>query len=196
MGVITPIDSAVGGTAQQRMGDRIKPKSLTVRGVLALASDDLNTNQTIYARIVIASQKNIKVGSAILGGGIDSAHLLRPAIAGTGNDQVPFSGTTLNLTQPLNKELFRVHYDKIVKLSGCNNTAGAVEQMPGSAVRWSYNFKSLPSAFTFDDGNGDFPNNFAPFVAIGYAFADGTAPDTVTTRLISNISTLLEFEDA
>lgn len=193
------VQQIVSGTsAQQRIGDKLKPKSLTVRGVLALANEDLNTSQDIYVRVVIASQKNIKVGSAI-NGGVDAGRLLRPAIAGS--DMVPFNGNTQELTYPINKELFRVYMDRVFKLTSVAADTGlaghgSVEANAGYSRRWQYQFKDLPASFSYDDGNGDWANNFAPFIAIGYAFSDCTEPDLVTTRIKSNTFSLLEYEDA
>lgn len=189
---------ADGTNAQQRVGDRVKPKSLKVSGVVSFDNNDLNTSQDIYVRVVIAAQKNIKVGSAVTGG-VDTDHLLRPAFAGL--DQIAFDGNTLNLNMPINKELFRVYYDKIHKLTSAQVSTGivgfgSVEANAGYSKRWSYKFKKLPASLTYDDGNGDWANNFAPFLAIGYAFSDGTAPDTVTTRIRSSVTSLLEYEDA
>lgn len=193
---IVPIDSATGSTAQQRIGDRVKPKSLKVKGMLAFDTDAMNTNQSIYVRVLILSQKNLKTGAAVLAGGVDTARLLRPGYAGA--DQISYTGTAQNVSEPINTDLFRVYYDKVIRLTAANVSSGAVETMPVSTARWSYTFKEgkLPASLTFDEGNGNWANNFAPFLAIGYSFADGTAPDTITTRLVSNVSSFFTFEDA
>lgn len=198
VGQIVPIDSATGNTSTQRQGDRISPKSLVVKGVLSYQPDTCTTSQPVYARIVIASQKSIKVGSQVLASAIDANRLLRPGLAGTGNDQVQFTGATMDLNYPINKDLFHVYMDKIVRLNtGIPSSGGYGDSpFPNYCTRWSYKFKKMPTALTFDEGNGDWPNNFAPFVAIGYAFSDGTAPDVVTTKLISNVFSVMQFEDA
>jgi len=185
-----------GVTAYQRLGDRVKPKSLRLKGVISWNSDDCNTTQNIYARILILSQKNIKTGAAVAGGGVDTARLLKPSIAAT--PEIPFSGNTMDLNTPVNTELFRVYMDKTVKLTASLVTGGGREAMPLYSARWSKLFKStnLPASFTYDAGNGDWANNFAPFMAIGYAYSDGSTPDTVTTKLISNVLAVLDYEDA
>lgn len=197
VGAITPIDSATGNTSQQRMGDRIKPKSLTVKGVITFNNDQpLNTTQNFLVRVLILAQKNIKNGSTVLGGGVDTNRLLRPGFAtGVGSDQVPFGGTPMDVMSPINTDLFRVYYDRVFKLSGQLVTGGAREQQ-NCTIRWKYNFKDLPSTLTFDEGSGDWANNFAPFVAIGYAYADGSVPDTLASRLLTNTVSFLSFEDA
>lgn len=193
---IHPIDAAVGSTATQRIGDRIKPKSLTVKGVISYNTANLNNVSDLYVRVIIASQKDIKVGSQILAGSVDTGALLRPGFDVAGTDQVPFNGNTIELQFPINRDKFRVYYDKVFKLSG--RSENGVEAVPGLSRRFAYRFKegNLPASLTFDEGNADWPNNFAPFMAIGYCYADGTSPDTVTTRLITNVFSQLEFEDS
>lgn len=195
IGQITPIDSAVGNNDQQRIGDRIKPKSLKVRGVLALAPDVAQSIQPIFVRVLLLAQKDIKVGSSIIAGNVDAAHLLSPDYnTGPGADQVPYSGGTASVFRPVNTDKFRVYYDKVFKLCGATNVTVQNEL---SCVRWSHTFKKdkLPSALTYDAGNGDWANNFAPFLAIGYSYADGTAPDLVTTRVVSHCDSYLSYDE-
>lgn len=199
VGEITQIDSTTGNTSTQRMGDRITPKSLVVKGCVSLQPSTSTTSVPITVRIIVASQKSIKVGSAVNGGTVDTNRLLKPGFAGVGADQQPFNGNTPELEYPINKDLYRVYYDKTFKIgSGIPGTPGvyAENPYPDYFKRWSYRFKQLPANLTWDEGNGDWANNFAPFVAIGYAYPDGTSPDVVTTRVISNTTSFLTFEDA
>lgn len=195
VGEIVPIDTTTGqNSSTQRMGDRIKPKRLTVKGIVSFKPTTCTTQQDIYVRVIIASQKSIKVGSQVLAGSVDTNRLLRPGFAT--DDQVPFAGETEELNYPINKDLFRVYMDKVYKLNV--GTAGSVEAFPRYSKRWSYTFKekNLPQSLTFDEGNGNWANNFAPFVAVGYAYSDGSSPETLTTRITSSTVSFLDFEDA
>lgn len=183
-----------GTTAQTRDGDRIKPKSLKVRGIVSFNSDDCNTSQNVYVRVLILAQKNIKVGSSVAAGGVDADRLLKPSLVAT--PESPFAGNTFDLLTPVNTELFRVYMDKIIKLAPANVAGGAREAMPMYSARWSKTFKQLPASLTYDMGNGNWANNFAPFVALGYAYPDGTSPDTITTKLIHSVLSVLDYEDA
>jgi len=183
-----------GTTPTRRIGDRISPKSLTVKGVLSWTPAGCNTSQNMYVRVIIASQKTIKLGSQVVAGAVDAAHLVRTGIDGF--DQTNFDGTTRSLNYLMNKDSFHVYYDRIHMLAPNNVGGGGCESMPLYSKRWSYTFKSLPSHLAFDTQNGDWPINFAPFLAIGYAYPDGTAPDVVTTKLITNTNSYLSFEDA
>jgi len=183
-----------GVTAQSRQGDRLKPKSLRVKGLVSLQPDTCTTAQNLYVRILILAQKNIKTGAAVAGGGVDAARLLRPGLVAT--PETAFDGSTEALAYPVNRDLFRVYYDKVIKLAPSVVTGGGREAMPLYSARWAYNFKKLPAGFSYDAGNGDWTNNFAPFMAVGYCYSDGSAGDTLTTRLISNTTAFFEYEDA
>lgn len=190
---IVPIDSTTGDTSTQRIGDRLKPKSLRVRGIISVAPDQ-GSIQNLYVRVLILAQKDIKVGSSVAAGNVDTAHLLKPAfVSAPGLVEVPFRGDTSDVFAPINTDKFRVYYDKVHKL--CPATNATVENTMGS-YRWSYTFKDMPASFSYDAGNGDWANNFAPFCCVGYAYADGTAPDTVSLRIKSTYSSLLTYEDA
>lgn len=193
---IGQLDSTVGNLDQQRQGDKIRLKNMLVRGILALNPQAVQTTQSLFVRVMILAQKDIKVGSQIVAGNVDTAHLMSPDYnTGIGADQQPYTGSTLSTLRPINTDKFRVYYDKVFKLSGASNVTVQNEM---NCVRWSYKFtkSKLPANLTYDAGNGDWANNFAPFLAIGYAYADGTAPDTVTTKIISHCDAYLTFEDA
>lgn len=193
---IIPIDSALGNVDQQRNGDKIALKYMRVKGILALSPTAQTSTQTLYVRVLLLAQKDIKVGAQVVAGTVDTAYLLSPDYnTGLGADQIAFSGNTENIYTPINTDKFRVYYDRVFKLCPATN---ATVQNEMNAVRWSYTFKKskLPVNLTYDAGNGDWANNFAPFLAIGYAYADGIAPDTVTTKIVSHCDSQLVFEDA
>lgn len=195
---IIPLNET-GATALEsstlRIGDRIKPKYLRVKGIVSLNVDNLPLAQRdIMVRVLILSQKGLTNGGSVLAGGVDTAHLLKTGYGQTAQNQVAFTGNTMDLAYPVNTEKFRVYMDKFIKLSPC--APAGTEAINRYSALWTYTFKQLPATLTFDEGTGDWPNNFAPFVCLGYAYSDGTAPDTVSTFVKSNIYTQFEFEDA
>lgn len=193
VGQILPIDSLSGDTSTQRIGDRIKPKRLVVKGVLSQRNGPYNA--PLFVRVMILAQKNIKTGASVSSGGVDTGNLLKPAFPGIGAASAPFTGETIELNYPVNRDLFKVYMDKIIKIAPHRYDA-AVEEGPATCARWGYTFKDLPSSFSYDAGNGDWANNFAPFLAIGYAYANGSTPDGITQQIQSNVFTQLTFEDA
>ena len=179
---IGQLDTTAGfNSAVQRIGDKIQPKSLKVRGCVSIKTDQ-NTTQNLYVRVIIAAQKDIKVASGIIAGGVNTGGLLRPMLnTGAGADEAPYTGSTQTSLQPINTDLFRVYYDKTFLICPASNQT--VENTKGS-FRWGYDFKQLPSNLSYDNTNGNYANNFAPFLAMGYCYADGTAPNIVTGKQI------------
>jgi len=195
IGEIAPIDSATGNTSQQRMGDRIKPKSLKVRGIVTLNQTQATaSNQPLYVRVIIAQQKDVR-NSGNVTTSIDTAHLLHPAFAGVGTDQQAFTGATEDLQYPINKNKFKVFMDKIIRLAPVVSQT-SVEEHPRYTATYKYTFKSLPASLTYDDGAGNWCNNFAPFIALGYAYTDGSSENSTYTRVKHYCFSQLEFEDA
>jgi len=189
------IGEIVQGTDSfNRIGDKVKPKSLLVKGTIALNGGVTGgfTRVPLQVRVMILSAKDVKVGAQILAGSIDTAHLLEPNIAIA--NEVDYSGTTVNALFPVNRDAYRVYYDKTFTL--CGPEPEGTEAVTKFCANWSYRFKKMPSQLTFDNGNGDWANNFAPFLAIGYSYPDGSSPDSLTRRLVSTCYARLDFEDA
>jgi len=188
---LVPIVPQIGpGTdGSTRIGDRVKPLRLTVKGIVSV--DENPDTRPFYVRVIMASQKDVKVGSAV-GTATDPAHLLRTAIPGA--SEIAFSGNREELDYYVNDNKFKVYYDKQFLITPASAASGNPQK--GSQFKFSKTFKSLPSHFSFDEGNGNWVNNFAPFFAIGYAYADGGAPDTVTTRISCEAYARLTYEDA
>lgn len=179
-----------GSAIYERDGDRIKPKSLVVKGMISLNPDYNPDTSAMYVRVVIAQQKDVRCISGYPS--LDTAHLLKPTLAGA--PEQPFNGNEIELAYPVNRDKFRVYMDKTFLITPAGNASG--NPRTGAQKKWSYRFKQLPSTLTFDEGNGDLVNNFAPFVALGYAYADGNRVDTLGLRIQHSVYSQLTFEDA
>jgi len=188
---VVPIVQSIpeGTSSLTRLGDRIKPKSLKVRGVVGLNPDYNPNNKPMIVSVYILAAKDKKTNSLVTAGA-GLADLLKPNIGGT--EQVPWDGTTLRSTYPVNTDKFRVYMAKQFRLAPGSLGGGTREF---DFFKWKYTFKDLPASLTFDEANGDDANNFAPFLAIGWCYTDGSATD-VTPRLTSNCSSILSYEDA
>lgn len=189
---VVPIVGSIpeGNASNERDGDRIKPKSLLVRGFISTNPENNPNNKPMLVHVYILACKDKKT-NALVQAGAGLADLLKPNIGGT--EQVPFDGSTQRGLYPVNSEKFRMYYHTMLLLAPGSVGAGTREF---EALRWSYRFKDLPASFTFDEGAGDDPNNFAPFLVIGYHYMDGTAPEVLNGRVISNAFAQLDYEDA
>lgn len=180
-----------GTTGETRLGDRIKPKSLVVKGVVSLDPLFQPDTKPMYVRVIIATQKDIKLAGSTVGA-VDTDHLLRSANAPA--SEVPFDGTRMALNYPVNNNKFRVYMDKTFLI--CPTASASGFPLTNSQFRFQKSFKQLPASLTYDAGSGDYNNNFAPFIAVGYAYANGSAPDTTSTRINTSIHSILTFEDS
>lgn len=190
-------DVTVGTAGHQRIGDRIRPKYLIVKGKLMYdIGMQGNYIPPSTVRLLILSQKNIKT-SASLSSSVDVDHLLKDNI---GTDVArPFNGTSFDTLAPINKELFTVHMDKLVpmraqieKQMGNDNTVlGYASQR---TYTWTAKLK-CPSWLTFDDGNINCPNNFAPFFCMGAVSDDNSGAFSVNTPYRATIQSELYFTD-
>jgi len=190
--VVPVLGSIPEGTSSlERLGDRIKPKSLGVSGVIGLNPDYNPNNKPMIVTVMILSAKDKKT-NALVTAGAGLADLLKPNIGGT--EQVPWDGTTLRSNFVINKEKFRVYYQRQFRICP-GSLAGGTREF--DFVKWAYVFeqKNMPASLTFDEGTGDDANNFAPFVVTGWCYTDGSAPDVVP-RLVSNTFSQLSYEDA
>lgn len=194
----------VGTGDFQRIGDKVRGKYLYVKGYVQLDQYYLdNTTGTQYlppftVRAMILSQKNIKVGSEV-STRVDVAHLLKDNIA-TGTAR-PYDGDLLDNLAPINKDLFRVHMDRKFKFSwvarGDLTVSGDTGYGVGQERTKYFTVRiKLPATMTFDDGNGNWVNNFAPFLCIGFVNDDGTAKYTVGTPLRVGWLSTAYYEDS
>lgn len=181
---------STGDEIYHRSGDRLKPKGFTVKGHISLNPDNNPDTRPMYVRVVIAQQKDVRCTGDYAD--LDSAHLLKPCLAGA--PEQAFTGQEIDVAYPVNRDKFRVYMDKTFLITPTGAASG--NPRTGGQKKWSYRFKQMPSTLTYDQGNGDYANNFAPFVALGYAYVDGGAPDVLTTRIQHTVFSQLTFEDA
>lgn len=195
---------SVGTGDYQRIGDKVRGKYLYIKGYLQYNLNYLEFstgNQylpPVTARVMILSQKNVKVGSDV-STRIDVAHLLKDNV-GTGTAR-PYNGGILDNLAPINKDLFKVHMDKKIKLNWVQrgdqtNTGDTGFGVGNDRTKYFTCRIKLPATMTFDDGNGDWANNIAPFLCFGAVNDDGTTKYTVGTPFRLGWISTAYFEDA
>jgi len=183
-----------GADDYNRVGDTIRPTKLVIRGLVSMDRTYATDNKVVLVRIVVLSSKatkNLTATTSLFG--TYSGELLHPNLDG-GPQVKSFAGDQNDLHYPINTDLFIVHYDKVHRIAMVAADGGSLEENPAGYFRWSKTIK-LPAKLTYDVG-ANTPNNFCPFYGIGYAYADGTSPDTVTTRIVSNTDCTLYFKDS
>lgn len=198
---IAPESSASSGasTGNLRSGDKVRPRSLIIRGTVQWDGEYSAHNYCPPAtcRLMILTQKNIKVGSTSPMTTPDLAHLLKDNV---GTDVArAYGGNPWDNFAPINTELFKVYMDKKIKmLPFYTPNVGGIGFSAGTQRTYSFVKKiKCPATLSYDDGNGNFANNFAPFLVFGGTFDDGTAPATLTyTPWRVRVESILDYEDA
>lgn len=198
-----PVLPSVGeGTAgHNRVGDRIRPKYLIVKGHLQYDhAFQGNFAPPSTVRVLLLSQKNIKISSDV-SSRADISHLLKDNI---GTDTARgYTGAMFDNLAPINKDLFTVHMDRKFKMlpqlyTGLGNSSDTnTKTLSGTQRTYTFVKKiRCPKQLMFDDGNGNVPNNFAPFVCMGAVTDDGSGPFSLNTPYHLTVQSVLYFTDA
>lgn len=187
----TPVTS---GSSYGRIGDKIAPTGLYVRGQVGLVTPS-TSNKPIMVRILVLQLKGQHYWPSAQSAWTSGAYaaLLKRNDEG-GVENVTFGGLSQDLYTPVNKDVFEVLGERYIKLQG--HVDGSVESSPRNALAKNFNMKiKTPAKLTYGATANIYPENFAPFVSIGYAYMDGTAPDTIQTPLIASVYGNLYYKD-
>jgi len=190
-------DVTEGTDGHQRIGDKITPRYLIVKGKLhysqSVAGNYINPST---ARLFILTQRDIKLSTDV-SSRVDIDHLLKDNI-GTDVGR-RYNGGPFDNLAPVNKDQFKVLMDRKVKLRaqiekqlGDNNT------VIGYASQKTYTFYckiKCPATLYFGDGSGNTPNNFAPFFCMGGVNDDSSSPWTLNTPYHVTVQSELYFVD-
>lgn len=187
----------------QRIGDKVSGRTLYIKGHIQYNTAYINNPRVDYymppstVRILILSQKNIKSNLQIPSApGVDVANLLKDNVA-TGSGRAYVGAMTDNLA-PVNKDLFKVHFDRKVKMNSIYQSSdgtGTGGWVGLKTVYFTCKIK-MPKTLCFDTTNGDNPNNFAPFFCLGSVLEDGSSPFSVGSPYRVTFLSTAYFEDS
>lgn len=192
-----------GPASYQRLGDKIRPKYLLVRGYVAIQST-VPVETAARVRLMIVSNKsdrnsNPAVAAALPLGALlnDNLVSLAPSVAHG------YRGFASDDNSSLNTEQFIGHADKHFDLVQAGKTAAPPIQGTGAMSVYRY-FKikvKCPASLNFTDPNGDYPTNFCPYLLIGYSYPEGWSfppadPDPLSGQIRIYWRSTLYFEDA
>lgn len=183
----------------QRNGDKITGKYLIVRGKVQWDDSYLLSNGQTYmppstCRVLILSQRNVSNNGQIPAQ-IQDQYILKDNVGvGTGRN---YGGGPWDNLAPINRDLFKVHMDRKIKLNWVHpvNAATTVDQGVVGNDRTKYFYCRIPvkKVLKFDSSMGtpNAPVNFAPFFAFGAVCDDGSSAYTAGTPYhVSWLSTL------
>lgn len=191
----------VGDESWQRNGATIRPKQLVIKGTIAIRATENRAIRPLV-RIMCWSMKEAKsYNSTFAIGNTSIANLLLDyGSGGTG----PYTGLPISAHFPLNRKRLAVHFDKQVVLANSLATGANTEFADEHKRYYRFAIKiKTPATFKYDDnvpaGPGtNYPQNFAPQMAISYCYPDGSVDGTEPPEnpLVWYAVTQLYYEDA
>lgn len=194
---------AAGVNDNQRIGQVVTARSLNIKGHIKLnvnmlsgTSADGTSLPNVVARLMVLSLKSRSTWPIVNTSAIPLGTLLNKGGTTTG-----FNGRLTDIYAPINTEVFTVHSDKrfylnqeFVNAIGVSAPSTYISQDIKNTVKFfniNVKCKNKKLKYDEDEGLGLYPNNFAPFLVLGYAFLDGSSADSISTNLgLSYVSTL------
>jgi len=204
----------------QRIGDKIRPKSLVVKFQIGLNGQALNAvgaSQNVYARLLCLSDKSLKHVPDLI---------TNPALASTGTPvetQLLELGNGLTsgiglggpieFSYRINRKRYTVHHDRLIKLQkGTGETNQPTGLVYGTMV---YNSSLMthmvtlripcPKTLLYPEStaggaNDYYPTNFAPFFCMALMTMDGQQNAAYQTNLDGSVKlnyvAHFDYEDA
>jgi len=208
-----------GNEDWQRIGNKISPLSLRIQGTtkisLAQISTPLFAPTDIYAVLYVLQSKTIKSYSNFLNtvAGPQENLRLDGLLKTEEGNTIAFDGSVWASRLPvaeqnftlLTKKVFRLRYAGLVG-GGATPGAASIANSHDYVANWSLNVKPgkhMPKVLTYPEGGttgilpptANSPTNFAPFMVMGFYFADGSLPGPPTVRLENTYTSLLRYKD-
>jgi len=175
-----------GVTQNSRVGNRISPTSLKLRGCISIINSTITAN--MFFRIIVLSKKV----------GIDSTAGSYTYLFQSGAFSTGPGGTLLDLMRPVNTDWFKVAKQKRLFI-GSSDSATSI--MPGNSTATAQMFsmdltKYVPKTLVYND-TINFPSNFGLYLAIVPVNANGVS--TSNSQLLAFQTTIelqLVYRDA
>jgi len=187
------------GTGQnQRIGNSIHPVKLEIRGYITVDSNTLwITAQEILCRLMCFQQKDLRSFADLASGNFNLLNV------GGGSGQ--YDGSLLRQCMPHNNDAYTFYKDlkhTFFKPYGLLNSSITPVSSMNSSLVLPFHIvltpKHMPSVFKYDSNvtGANYPDNFCPFLALGYCFGNNQTPDVTNTQLGMSYVSTLYYKDA
>lgn len=173
------------GTASgQRIGDKVKPVSLKVKGCVSFYDrGQSNVLSPMIVKVFCLQWKGLKDSSS----GFGSVPL--NTLMDQGGSVGAWDGSTIRALWSINKEAFQVLGSRTLKISDTD-----VENHKAQTGHYEMTIK-CPATFTFNTGSL-YPSNFAPFFVLGWYYEDGSTPAVTDVNIVNTAHSCLYYKDA
>lgn len=187
-----------GSAGNQRIGDKIKPVRLVIKGYVNYRTESFANSENLIARLFAFQDKQVRCFTNVAS---TSLNLLDP-----GASPKQFTGNLLNVVEPHNGDQFTFFYDKkhnFYKGHGQDNLtiSGSTTNIisANASTCWFFQFtipaSKMPKSLVFEEGSTNVIN-FNPLIALGYAYNMNDSPDTASTQLGLTFTSALYYKDA
>lgn len=179
----------------ERIGDKVQPKALILRGQLAIDHDNNAVSDSIHVRLMVLRVREANRNTLALSSFVAKANtLLNPNYA-VGSSLNGYTGNPINDLQDVNTDSFRVLKDMIVELNPAFYVAGQAQPSNFRSVKHLSMSIPVPSSLMFSDDT-DEAQNYAPVLCIGYCYPDGRPLDAGEQRVLARFYSKIIYEDA
>lgn len=184
---------AIGNNSWQRTGQSIRLMKVVIKGYYALdnTADSANDVRLNIRHLVLSNKKKQQWND----NGVNDLLQLLEAVNGVSQQ---FDGTAARYMTPVNREYFTCRQDKKIPMSTLYiNSNSGFAAPPANSVKYftkTLSFGKNGKAIHFEGSNESI--NFPYFHSLGYVHADGTAPDTISTRLKMCYTATAFYKDA
>ncbi len=191
-------DIALGVERNDRQGAKVKLNSINIKGRIDIPADDNpilgnDDRAQIFVRLYVLSAKQNPVLNDV---SIDWNTIYNNKFFKNNANGTAPTGSYLDMLSDVNREMFTVHYDRVMKLDRSlgyfpdpTSTSGAATQRPVSK-EFNINVKVKNKILNYATPTTTLPTNFQPFVCCQFAYGNGAAPSTSEVPFIEYLSKL------
>lgn len=197
--VIPNISNGTGDNS--RIGDQLSPQNLSIRGIVQMLPQGANAtyyDRKIAVRMMLITPKSYGNWTSASA----NCTTWMPALLKKGGTTVGFTGDISDLYAPINTDAITCHKQKIFYFNQTAFPNGTINASMDQShlvrfFKWNIKFgKTRKFKYDANIGSGLTPSNAGYIIVLGYVFVDGTAPDTIATRIRLQYDSVLNYEDA
>lgn len=207
--IFTIMPSITRGTEpDQRVGAKITPRYLIIKGYLTLDMNDTTQDyDRICVRLIVGFSKRNPRSTDALQKILDSPDAnWTNKIIKNGSIDSPFDGTLQALQSPVNRTVFTVKGQRFLTMSrprfyDAPLVGSDSFRYSGNSTRFFTMKIKCPKTVHYDiEGNSGYPEDFSPVLMAGYSLLNGASPGlpsaTIPKPVTISYTTRFSYEDA
>jgi len=189
------------GNAYERLATKVSPRKLKISCHVSLTPALTRSTAVTVHWFVLTSRQYKNINDVLA-----NANMQRLLRTGNSGQYFPFDGNVDVGMLPVNNTDFTVlkrgsfNLSKNTGLVQDDTTAGNQPIVGPVSKSWSFDL-ATPAKLIYEQDNNSprvvyYPNNFAPFIVMGYTHQDGSIPDVLNADCTGIVQTQLYYDDA